>query len=97
MENKDLILKLIQQDLKHNQLTEKLRQIGFDDSGLYDLDILSMVVELMNHSNLHERDAWIECYLHSMSQAHLYPVSHKGDELRAFAENCYSQLKELST
>lgn len=47
MHNKALVIRLIQQDLKHSQLTEQLRQMGWDDGGLYALDLMTLVAELM--------------------------------------------------
>ncbi|AEM69846.1 hypothetical protein Murru_0797 [Allomuricauda ruestringensis DSM 13258] len=47
MHSKLLAVRLIQQDLKHSQLTDALRQIGLDDGGLYALDLMTIVAELM--------------------------------------------------
>ena len=47
MFDKSQIIHLIQQDLKHSQLTEALRNLGLDDGGLYSLDLMSLVAQLM--------------------------------------------------
>lgn len=48
MDKEQLIVKLIAQDIKHNQLTNGLEEIGLSDNENYTLDIVSVVLSLMN-------------------------------------------------
>ena len=92
MSNKPLILQLIQQDLKHHQLTEGLHQLGFDDAGVHCLDILSIVSDLMKVPQGEAQDKWGHVYVSFMRQAHEYKVSGLGEELKPLAEQCYEML-----
>lgn len=92
MKNKDLILQLIQQDLKHNQLTEGLRQIGLDDYGIYCLDIQPMVARLMGIEKEQVSDRWTEIYGSFMDHAHQTKISDRGEELIPVAQKCYEML-----
>jgi hypothetical protein len=92
MNNKDLILQLIQQDIKHNQLTEGLRQLGLDDNGLHCLDILTIVARLMDIPKGKVQDRWAEIYGSFLDETHKHPVSDLGEELKPVAEKCYEML-----
>ena len=48
MEREELIVKLIAQDIKHNQLINGLEELGLTDNETYTLDIVSIVLSLMN-------------------------------------------------
>ena len=89
---KDLILKLIQQDLKHNQLTTGLRNLGLDDSGLHCLDILSIVARLMEIPEGEIQDSWGTVYTNFMNESYKHKVSDRGEELKPLAEECYGKL-----
>ncbi|MEX0313121.1 MAG: hypothetical protein AB3N18_03015 [Allomuricauda sp.] len=92
MYSKSLIITLIQQDLKHSQLTQTLRNIGLDHGGLYDLDLVSLVVKLMQvpPQNL---EAFVEMYCSYLDRATQWPTSYHGKELLPVAEECYGRLQ----
>ena len=92
MDNRYLILQLILQDLKHNQLTEGLRRLGLEDSGLYCLDILSIIERLMKVPEGETQDRWGAVYVSFLNEAHQYKVSDLGKELKPLAEKCYDML-----
>ena len=48
MDRKEHIVKLIAQDIKHNQLTNGLEKIGLTDNETYTLDIVSVILSMMN-------------------------------------------------
>lgn len=48
MKKAKLIIHLIAQDIKHNQLTNGLEEIGLTDNENYTLDIVSVVLSLMS-------------------------------------------------
>ncbi len=90
--NKDLILQLIQQDLKHNQLTEGLRHLGLSDDGLYCIDLLSIIERLMEIPDGETGDRCTQVYVSFMCEAHQYGVSDLGKELKPVAEKCYDMM-----
>jgi hypothetical protein len=92
MQNKDLIICLIQQDLKHNQLIRGLRHMGLDDQGLHSLDLLSIVARLMDLPENTAAEQWQDIYGGFMSEAHKIPCSDLGEELWPVAEACYLAL-----
>lgn len=92
MQNKELILQLIQQDLKHNQLTEGLRHLGLSDDGLYCIDLLSIIERLMEIPDGETDDRRTRIYVSFMCEAHQYGVSELGKELKPLAEKCYEMM-----
>ncbi|WP_109830333.1 hypothetical protein [Reichenbachiella versicolor] len=93
MEQEKLIIQLIQQDLKHNQLTQGLIQIGLDHGGDYDLDILSIVAKLMGVPEENIDNRWIDIYVSFMCEAHKVAVLASGENLIPLAEQCYELLR----
>lgn len=91
MIDKSQIIHLIQQDLKHSQLTEALRNLGLDDGGLYSLDLMSLVAQLMQVSPEHMEN-FAEIYGGCLDKAAQYPVTYLGEHLLLVAEECYLQL-----
>jgi NADH:ubiquinone oxidoreductase subunit E len=91
MHNKALVIRLIQQDLKHSQLTEQLRHMGLDDGGLYTLDLMTLVAELLEVPP-NKMDQFATIYGKYLDQAMEYPVTHMGEELLPLAEGCYLEL-----
>lgn len=91
MFDKSQIIRLIQQDLKYSQLTEQLRLIGWDDGGLYTLDLMTLVAELMEVPPT-KMDQFATIYGKYLDQATAYPVTHLGEELLPVAEGCYLEL-----
>lgn len=92
MKNKELIINLIQQDLKYNQLLGGLEKIGFDSNGLHSLELLDLVSKLMRVSQQFS-DRWSEVYNKFMDEAIQLEMMHKTASLRPLAESCYKQLK----
>ncbi len=94
MENSSLIVQLIQQDLKHNQLLMALRSMGLEDGGLYDLDLMGIVANLMLVPDL-ELEKFTSIYGDYLDRAHQFPVCFDGSELMCIAEECYNCLLKL--
>jgi len=92
MDNKELILQLIHQDLKHNQLMGGLRQLGFVEFGLHSLNISPIVARLMGMPEEEAQDLWDNVYVSFLDEAHQYKVSGLGEELKPLAEKCYEML-----
>jgi hypothetical protein len=93
MHNKMVVIRLIQQDLKHSQLTEQLRLIGWDDGGLYTLDLMSLVAELMEVPH-EQMEFFTEIYGGYLDKAFEYPVTYLGNEIFPVAVRCYNELQE---
>lgn len=91
MHKKTLVIKIIQQDLKHSQLTENLRQQGLDDGGLYSLDLISLVAQLMQVSP-EQMENFTEINGSYLDKAAHYPVTYLGEHLLPAAEACYLML-----
>ncbi|NDV16836.1 hypothetical protein GO009_12440 [Muricauda sp. TY007] len=91
MHSKPLAVRLIQQDLKHSQLTEHLRQKGLDDGGLYSLDLMSLVAQLMQVPP-EKMEHFAEIYGSYLDKVAEYPVTYLGEHLLPVAEACYLRL-----
>jgi len=66
MEKQELIIKLIEQDIRHNQLLNGLNSIGLTDNDTYTLDldfIISKLMDLLEDSSL---DKWFDKYHRTM-------------------------------
>jgi len=91
----ELIIELILQDLKHNQLILGLDRLNLDAGYCHYLAIMDLVQRLMDVS-----DEWTEdftaCYMAFMNRCLEFPISRSGEELRPFAIECYGLLKEIN-
>lgn len=94
MHNKMVVIRLIQQDLKHSQLTEQLRHMGLDDGGVHTLDLMTLIAELLEVPPA-KMDQFAAIYGKYLDQATAYPVTHMGEELLPVAEGCYVELLGL--
>lgn len=85
--NKDLIITLIQADLKHNQLIGKLREMELH-TDRYALPLHKAVSQLMGlPEKAHPQ--WFDIYDRFLIDAHLHPIT---DSLLSTAEECYELL-----
>lgn len=97
MTNKELIISIIQQDLKHCQLLSKLESIGLSGIDVYDLDLLRIVSNLMKAPEGGNIEfAWIGAYASYMDQAVHFAVKGRSDQFRLLAESCYLKLREIA-
>ncbi len=96
MKNEQLIINLILQDLKHNQLLLGLEKIGLNVNDTHYLSILEVVFQLMKVPEQTLDDCGA-LYLNFMDQAIQYKMSDtvKQDTLKPLAEVCYRQLRGL--
>jgi len=92
MKNKTIILKIILQDLQHNQLRLGLQNIGLDDACLYSSDMLPVITELMGVPQKDVEDKWGEKYCELIGEADKFKISDKGEALKPLAEKCYEML-----
>lgn len=98
MKKKDLIINLIQCNMQHSQLVLNLENIGLEDRvGVFDINLLEIVAQLMGIKKTEIDDEWMETYLNFMYKAANYKVTRNGISLKSLAENCYEELKEVLT
>ncbi len=93
--NEQLIIDLIQQDLKHCQLVYGLEQLGLQGSSIHHLDILEIIYQLMQIPREKKNDYLAETYAAFMSMATEYEITPLGESLRPLARDCYHRLKYL--
>ena len=95
MEQKELIIQLIQQDLKHNKLIRGLLQLGLVDGSFYDLEIFTMVHHLMGIQNDELEDTFTDIYCSFMYDVCDIDSSELDDKIPLIANQCYGMLKSL--
>lgn len=95
MSNKELIVSLIQQDLKHSQLVLGLDELGMDASDKHCLEILDIVANLMNVPEGHFEYDWCRLYVTYMQECKTVGVTHTSETMKPFAEACYAGLVEI--
>jgi len=88
--NKELVLILIQADLKHNQLVSSLASIDLHTDS-YFLQLHKAVSVLMGLGE-DSPDQWFELYDQYLKDAHLQPISGSPKSLLPLAEECYDLL-----
>ena len=64
--NRDIIIKLIEQDIKHNQLLNGLNNIGLTDNERYTLDIVWIVADMLGIDKSKVSDRWLDLYHSTM-------------------------------
>lgn len=93
MKKKTLIIKLIQEDIKHNQLVLGLRKAGLEGDNMYYLNILQLVFDLLKVPKEQPiEDHCTDLYLNFMEEA-IHFKGYRKDDLKPVAEICYRQLK----
>jgi len=95
MKGKELLINLIQQDLKHNQLIIGLDKIGLEGSEMHNLRILEMVSKLMKVPKALQEE-WTNAYMLCMEESVNYQITSRGESLRNLAEVTYYKLRDIS-
>lgn len=94
MSKKELIIKLIQQDLRHCQLIYGLEKIGVDATDKHHLQLFDIVYALMKVPQEIEME-WGNAYQKYMRQAILVEISGTDALLKPLAVLCFRHLKML--
>lgn len=94
MSKKELIIKLIQQDLKHSQLIYGLDKMGLDGADKHHLQLFDLVYALMKVPQEIEME-WGNTYQKYMKQALLVELSGTDASLKPLAVLCFRHLKML--
>jgi hypothetical protein len=93
--DKNLIVQLLAQDMKHEQLIAALRKIGFE-SDSHRLKILEIVAGLMGIREEEISWEWSEGYVNFMCQVRKYKMRGNGENLLPLVEECYQFLIECN-
>jgi len=89
----ELIIELVLQDLKHNQLGLGLDRLNLDAGYCHYLGILDLIQKLMEVPE-ESMDDFTATYMASMNRSLEFPISRSGEELRSLARECYDSLRE---
>lgn len=95
MSNKELIIALIQQDLKHSQLVLGLDALGLEASDKHCLEILDIVFNLMQVPDGEIEYDWCRLYVTYMQECKAVGVTHTTEAMKPFAEACYKGLVDI--
>lgn len=93
MDLDQLIIELILQDLKHNQLVLGLDRLNLDAGYCHYLGILDLIQRLMSVPD-ELMDEFTATYMGYMQGCLEFPISRSGEELRVLASECYDRLRE---
>ncbi len=96
MENKNIIIRLILADLKHNQLISALEGIHLLTDGLYFINLSDAVAQLMGIEG-GKSELWFSLYDSYMEQGALYNVEGRAENLLPLTEECYHHLRTCIT
>ena len=95
MESKELIIALIQQDLKHSQLILGLDDLGLEASDKHSLEMFDIVANLMQVPEGHVESNWARVYLTYMSECREVEIQHTTAPMMPYAVSCYDDLCEI--
>jgi hypothetical protein len=87
----ELVIRLLVQDMKHEQLLDALNKLGFE-TDRHTLDLFNIIAELMGIAENQASWAWSDIYMEYMNKALLYPVTLDGESLVPLAKECYEKL-----
>lgn len=89
---KEKIITLIAEDIKHNQLVNGLNSIGLTDNDQYTLNIVWIVAEMMGKPKGKVPDEWLDIYHQTML---LIPHDLAPKEAQRLANNLFDALSSI--
>lgn len=95
MNMKEIIIPVIIEDMRFNQYISALWKLGIEVYG-FDLDLMSVVADLMNIQREDMTDSWMELYVTELSKSRNLPIEPLGKNLYSLAEECYESLKNFN-
>jgi hypothetical protein len=95
MSNQELIISLIQQDLKHSQLVSGLDNLGLEASDRHCLELLDIIAELMGVPEGNAEFDWGRMYISLMAESVHFDIDYTSDDLRPYAEVCFVELMNV--
>lgn len=93
VEQKDVLISLIVQDMRHHQLIIRLQEAGLQVDRHY-LEIVDIVCRLMRVDE--SCDGWLCIYQNYMDRSVDYEISYDGHSLLPLAIECYEMLLVVS-
>lgn len=90
MEIKEIIIRLISEDMKYHRLTNALYK-NEPIPNEYDMDLLTVVAQLMGIKKGLLKDEWIDCYMQKMN------IEYSKVDALSLAEEAYVSLQEIRT
>lgn len=94
MQNKELVISLIQQDLKHHQLVTGLDNIGLEAFDKHLLELFDVIYDLMEVPESAESE-WGKTYTKYMNFVVNYDVESTSESLKPLAGGCFIHLKAI--
>ncbi len=94
MQNKELVISLIQQDLKHHQLVTGLDNIGLEAFDKHLLELFDVIYNLMEVPESAESE-WGKTYTRYMNFAVNYEVESTSKSLEPLAGGCFQHLQAI--
>jgi len=95
MSNKQLIIALIQQDLKHSQFILGLDDLGLEASDKHSLEMFDIVANLMQVPEGQVEANWARVYLTYMSECREVEIQHTTEPMLPYAVSCYDDLSDV--
>ena len=95
MSNKELIISLIQQDLKHCQLIIGLDDLGLEASDKHSLEMFDIIADLMQVPEGQVESNWAQVYLTYMAESREVEIQHMTTPMKPYAISCYDELCEV--
>lgn len=92
---KEIIIRLIIEDMRYHQFQMALINAGMDAFNL-ELDLMGIVANLMGIASEDISDEWLALYYSELQKCESLPVEPLGKNLYALAEACYTSLKDFS-
>ncbi len=88
MNTKEIIISIIQEEMRIRQYVFALRKLGIEFSD-FELDLMSVVSKLMQ---VNMTDAWMELYVTELNKCEYLTIEPFGKNLKPLAEVCYHTL-----
>ena len=95
LNQKEIIIEIVVQDMRFNQFIAALRKLGIKVYD-FDLDLMSIVADLMAIQSKDMTDSWMELYVSELSKCENIPIEPLGKNLCSLAEECYKSFKNFN-
>lgn len=95
MTQKDLIIALLCQDLKHSQFLLGLDDLGLSASDKHSLELFDIIAKLMHVPEGEAESNWARVYLTYMSESREVAIEHTSAPMLPFAVECFEDLREV--
>ena len=93
MDKSEIIIEVIKQDMRFNQFIVALRKLDVEVH--FDLDLMSIVAELIGINKENMTDSWMELYVTKLSKCENVQIEPLGKNLYLLAQECYEALKSF--